>query len=40
MPNKLVKTPYDPKNIAEHQVNRRWLSVPDWLQAEQELSTD
>jgi len=28
------------KSIAEHQVNRQWLFVPDWLWAEQELSTD
>ncbi len=23
-----------PKNIAEHQVNRQWLFVPDWLKKE------
>jgi len=31
---------FPPKNVAEHQVNRQWLFVPDWLQAEKELSTD
>ena len=29
-----------PKNIAQHQVNRQWLFVPDWLRVEQELSAD
>ena len=29
---------FPPKNITEHRVNRQWLFVPDWLQAE--LSTD
>jgi GxxExxY protein len=31
---------FPPKNVAEHQVNRQWLFVPDWLRVEQELSAD
>jgi len=26
---------FPPQDVAEHRVNRQWLFVPDWLQAEQ-----
>jgi GxxExxY protein len=31
---------FPPRNIAEHQVNRQWLFVPDWLRVEQGQSVD